>query len=141
MLSAFLILSLASCSSAASQCKQFADVTLQYRTLRDSFETNIKSAQVQASGAQDIEDVQTAATAYTQTVEAATSSLDAMLKDLSNLSIADPQLDEYRESYIINLTGYRTALEAAGSAMQLCRPCLQREAIRLLGWRVCRPLR
>lgn len=130
LISTLLIAGLASCSSPASQCKQFADVTLQYGEMRDSFATSIKSSQVSISGAQNLKDVHTAAAEYTRTVDATTSSIDAMLKDLGALSIVDPQLDEYRKSYVINLTASKTALASAGSAMQLMVDAKTEEAMR-----------
>jgi hypothetical protein len=125
-----LLAGLSSCSTAASQCKQFADVTQQYQTLRDGFETDIESAQVKASGAQNLADVKVAAAEYTSAVTTITGQLDAMLQDLGNLNITDPQLNEFRESYIITLTGSKTALETAGEAMKMVQDAKTKEALR-----------
>jgi hypothetical protein len=130
LLSAFLIAGLSSCSAAASQCKQFADVTGQYQSLRDGFEADIESAQVKASGAQNLADVQAAATEYTSAVAKTSTQLDAMLQDLSSLNITDAQLNEYRESYLITLTGSKAALETAGDAMKLVQEAKTEAALR-----------
>lgn len=125
-----LLVGLSSCSTAASQCKQFADVTQQYQALRDGFETDIESSQVKASGAQNLEDVKVAAAEYTSAVATITDQLDAMLQDLSNLNITDPQLNEFKESYIITLTGSKAALETAGEAMKMVQDAKTKEALR-----------
>jgi hypothetical protein len=121
---------LSSCSTAASQCKQFADVTQQYQSLRDGFEADIESSQLKASSAQNLADVQAAATEYTSAVAAITTELNAMLQDLGNLNISDPQLNEYRESYVITLTGSKAALEKAGGAMKLVQEAKTTAALR-----------
>ncbi len=125
-----LLFGLSSCSAAASQCKQFADVTQQNQTLRDGFEADIESAQVKASGAQNLQDVQAAAAEYTAAVAKTTSQLDAMTQNLSSLNITDPQLNEYRESYIITLSGSKAALETAGDAMKTVQDAKTKEALR-----------
>ena len=126
----FLVLLLSSCSSPASQCKQFADVTQQYQSLRDEFEADIKSSQVKASGAKNLKDVQAAATDYNAAVNATTGKLDDMIQDLSGLNITDSQLDEYRESYVIALTGSKAALGTAREAMQLVIDAKTEDALR-----------
>lgn len=127
LFSAFL---LSSCSTAASQCKQFADVTQRYQSLRDDFEADIKSSQIKASGAQNLKDVQAAAAEYTAAVDDTTSQLEAMVQDLSKLDITDPQLNEYKENYVIALTGSKAALATAGDAMQLVVEAKTEDALR-----------
>jgi hypothetical protein len=125
-----LLIGLSGCSTAASQCKQFADVTRDYQTLRDAFKADIEGSQVKASGAQSLEDVHAAATDYKAAVTSMTGQLDAMLQDLSALSITDPQLAEYREAYVITLTGSKAALGSAGDAMQMVLNAKTKEALR-----------
>jgi hypothetical protein len=125
-----LLIGLSGCSTAASQCKQFADVTREYQALRDTFKAEIEGSQVKASGAQSLEDVHAAAADYKTAVANMTGQLDAMLQDLSALSITDQQLAEYRESYVITLTGSKAALGAAGDAMQMVLNAKTKEALR-----------
>lgn len=127
---AFLLAAIASCSNAASQCKQFADVTRQYQTIRESLEADLASSQIKISGAQNISDVQAAAADYTTAVNQASQQVDTMLQDISELNITDEQLAEYQESYVIALTGYKTAMASAGDAMQLVREAETESALR-----------
>ncbi|MGB3297578.1 MAG: hypothetical protein WBA76_04855 [Phormidesmis sp.] len=121
---------LSSCSTAASQCKQFADVTQRYQSLRDNFEADIKSSQIKASGAQNLKDVQAAATDYTAAVNETTGQLDAMIQDLGGLNLTDPQLNEYKENYVTALAGSKAALKTAGEAMQLVVNAKTEDALR-----------
>ncbi len=126
----FLLATLASCGGTVSQCKQFADVTQQYQTLREGFETDLASSQIKISGAQNLSDVQAAAADYTAAINRVTEQIDTMLQDISELNITDEQLAEYQESYVITLTGYKTATASAGNAMQLVRDAKTEEALR-----------
>lgn len=126
----FLVFLLSSCSSPASQCKQFADVTQHYQPLREEFEANIKSAQVKASGAKNLKDVQAAATDYSAAVNAAAGKLNDMIQDLGGLNVTDPQLNEYRENYVTALTGSKVALGTASEAMQLVVNAKTEDALR-----------
>lgn len=126
----FIVLLLSSCSSPASQCKRFADVTQQYQPLREEFEADIKSSQVKASGAKNLKDVQAAATDYNAAVNATTGKLNDMIQDLSGLNITDSQLNEYRESYVTALSGSRAALGTASEAMQLVIDAKTEDALR-----------
>ena len=127
LLTALLLLS---CSSPASQCRQFADVTQQYQPLRDDFKAKIEGSQLKASGAQNLKEVQAAAAEYTAAVNDTTSQLNKMIQDLGRLNINDPQLDEYRENYVIVLTGSKTALSMASEAMQLVLDAKTEDALR-----------
>jgi len=75
-------------------------------------------------------EVQDAAAQYTAAVDTVTSQLDEMIQDLSGLNISDSQLDEYRESYVINLTDSQNALSRAGEAMVSVRDAESEEALR-----------
>ena len=126
----FTVLLLSGCSSPASQCKQFADVTQHYQPLREEFEANIKSSQIKASGAKNLKEVQAAATDYNAAVNDATSKLNDMIQDLSGLNITDSQLNEYRENYVTALTGSNAALGKASEAMQLVIDAKTENALR-----------
>ncbi len=126
----FIALLLSSCSSPASQCRQFANVTQQYQPLRDEFKAKIEGSQLKASGAQNLKDVQAAAAEYTAAVNDTTGQLDSMIQDLGGLNITDPQLDEYRENYVIALTSSKAALDMASEAMQLVLDAKTEDALR-----------
>jgi len=130
LISALLFATLTSCGGTVSQCKQFAEVTQRYQTLREGFETDLASSQIKISGAQNLSDVQAAAADYTAAISRVTEQIDTMLQDISELNITDEQLAEYQKSYVITLTGYRTATASAGDAMQLVRDAKTEEALR-----------
>ncbi len=128
--SAFLLSAIASCGSTVSQCKQFADITQQNQALREGFEADLASSQIEISGAQNLKDVQAAAADYTAAINNVTQQIDTMLQDISELNITDEQLAEYQESYVMTLTGYKTATTSASEAMQLVRDAKTEEALR-----------
>ena len=118
------------CNSPASQCKQVADAVRQAQTARQTFDTDIEAAQIKISSAQNLTDVQSAATDYVSAVRSANQGLEATLQTLSNLNTEDPQLNEYRESYILTLNGTKVALTSASDAMQLVLEAKDEEALR-----------
>lgn len=128
--STFLLSAIASCSNTVSQCKQFADITQQNQTLRSEFEEDLGDAQIMISSAQNISDTQQAAGRYISVINATASEIDEMVQSLSSIDITDEQLAEYRESYVITLTGSKAALDSASDAMQLVRDAKTEEALR-----------
>ncbi len=128
--SAFILSAIASCSNTVSQCKQFADITQQYQTLRTEFEEDLGSAQIMISSAQSLADTHQAADRYIDVISTTASEINEMAQSLSGLDISDEQLAEYRENYVITLTGSEAALESASDAMQLVRDAKTEEDLR-----------
>ncbi len=118
-LSGFLLIGLMSCNAQASQCKRFADVTQQSQSIRESFDSEIESAQLAASGAQDLEALKAAAEEYTSAVSKVTDQLDAMTQSFEGIALEDEQLDEYRDRYVVFLSESKIALMTASGAMQM----------------------
>lgn len=110
---------LVGCNAQASQCKQFATITQQSQSTREGFDSEIESAQLQASGAQNLDQLKVAAQEYTGAVSKVTGQLDTMARSFEDLTLADEQLDEYRDRYIVFLNESKTALETASGAMQM----------------------
>ncbi|MEM6450035.1 MAG: hypothetical protein AAF703_06960 [Cyanobacteria bacterium P01_D01_bin.105] len=121
---------LIACNSPASQCRQVADTIRQAQSARETFATDIEAAQIKVSGAQTIEDVKAAATDYIAAVRSVNQGLEKTLQALGNINTEDPQLNEYRESYIITLNGSKTALATAGDAMKLVLEAKDEDALR-----------
>lgn len=119
LLSGFLLLALASCGGRVSQCNQFADVINQSQSFKTEFESKIESSMTQASGAQNLKDLQAAAGEYTAAVNQVTGEIDGMVQSLEGLNISDEQLDEYRDRYTTTIRDSKEALTTASSAMQL----------------------
>ncbi|MGC1308713.1 MAG: hypothetical protein WA885_15920, partial [Phormidesmis sp.] len=118
-LSIHLLTALTACSGPASQCKQFAEITQQSADIRSQFDSEIESAQISASGAQSLEELQAAAKEYTAAVDTLTQKLDTMRQSFEGINIDDAQLSEHRESYLLFISESKTALTEAGKAMQL----------------------
>lgn len=119
LLSGLLIVGLASCDRKVSQCNQLANVINQSQSFKAEFESEIQSAMAQASSAQNLEDLQTFAGDYTAAVEKVVGEIDGMSETLADLTIADEQLDDYRDSYVTVITDSKNALSEASDAMQL----------------------
>ena len=130
LLSVMLIALLSACNSPASQCRQVGDAIRQSQAARESFDADIEAAQLKISSAQNITDVQAAATDYVAAIRNVNRGLESTLQDLSSISTEDPQLNEYRESYILTLNGSKVALGSAGDAMQLVLDAKDEEALR-----------
>lgn len=113
-----LISGLVSCNAQASQCKQFADITQQSQSIRESFDSEIENVQLKASGAQNLEELQAAAKEYTGAVSQVTDQLDSMTQSFEGIALTDEQLDEYRDRYIVFLKETKTALGIASGVMQ-----------------------
>ncbi|PZO20327.1 MAG: hypothetical protein DCF25_06770 [Leptolyngbya foveolarum] len=114
-----LLFGLASCSNTVSQCGQFANVINQSQDIKKVFESEIESAKIKASGAKDLAELKTSAQEYTAAVGTVTSQIDGMAQELSGLTLADEQLDEYRDSHVVIISQYKAALLSASEAMQL----------------------
>lgn len=114
-----LLIGLVSCDAQVSQCRQFAAITQQSQSIRADFDSEIESAQLQASGAQDLAQIKAAAQAYTGAVSKVTDQLDAMRQSFEDLALEDEQLDEYRDRYVVFLSESKATLETAGGAMQI----------------------
>ena len=108
-----------SCDAQASQCKQFAAITQQSQSIRADFDSEIESAQLQASGAQSLEQVKAAAQEYTGAVSNLTDQLNTMRQSFEALTLEDEQLDEYRDRYVVFLSESKATLEDASAAMQM----------------------
>ena len=114
-----LLVGLTSCDAQVSQCRQFAAITQESQSIRAEFDSEIESAQLQASGAQDLAQIKAAAQDYTGAVSKVTSQLDAMRQSFEDLTLEDEQLDEYRDLYVVFLSESKATLETAGDAMQM----------------------
>lgn len=125
-----LLALLSACNSPASQCRQVGDAIRQAQTARQTFNTDIEAAQLKISSAENIAGVQAAATDYIAAVRNVNQGLDATLQDLGNINTEDPQLNEYRESYILTLNGAKVALSSASDAMQLVLEAKDEAALR-----------
>jgi len=130
LLGAALIGLLSACDSGASQCRQVGDAIRQSQAAGDAFFADIEAAQLKISGAQDIAGMHAAATDYISAIRSVNQGLDATLQDLGNINTEDPQLNEYRESYILTLNGSKVALGSAGDAMQLVLEAKDEESLR-----------
>ena len=115
-----LVMSLVSCSaSKVSQCNNFAEVINEAQGFKNEFEAEIDSFTQQASGAQSLEDIQTAAGQYIGAVENVVQNIDGMVGSLNELELADEQLAEYRTNYSNIISGSGQELQVASEAMQL----------------------
>ena len=86
---------------------------------KDEFEAEINSFTQQASGAQNLEDIQTAAGQYIGAVENVVQNIDGMVSSLNELELPDEQLAAYRDSYSTIISGSGQELQVASEAMQL----------------------
>ena len=114
-----LLVGLTSCNAQDSQCRQFAAITQESQSIRADFDSEIESAQLQASGAQDLAQIKAAAQDYTGAVSKVTGQLDTMRQSFEALTLEDEQLDEYRDRYVVFLSESKATLENAGAAMQM----------------------
>jgi hypothetical protein len=115
-----LVLGLASCSaSKVAQCNGFAEVINEAQGFKDEFEAEIDSFTQQASGAQSLEDIQTAAGQYIGAVEKVVGNIDGMVTSLNGLELPDEQLASYRDEYASIIASSGEELQVASEAMQL----------------------
>ncbi len=107
------------CNPPASQCKQFAAVTQQSTSIRETFDREIENAQVTLSGAQSLSDLQSGAQDYAAAVNQVVDQLDAMTQAFEQINITDEQLSEYRSQYLSFIANSKSALTDANGAMQM----------------------
>jgi len=118
LLSSLVLIGLTSCSGNVSQCKQLSTPINDANAFVQAYEQDMDKALAQFSSAQNLGDINTAASDYINAVEKARGQLNALVQETSNASIEDEQLNEYRQQYVALLGQWTTALETARDAMQ-----------------------
>jgi len=110
---------LSSCGeSKVSQCNRLAEVVNQTQTFMQEFETEIQNFSTSAASVQNLEDITTAASQYTEAVGTVVTQLDSLATDLEGTELADESLNQFRDQYIEVVKGFNTSLQAAKTAME-----------------------
>ena len=117
--SSLILLALSGCSSTASQCNQLISAINRSQSFVGDYEQSIDQSLTQISGAQNLEEIKTAADTYISAVSDASSQTSQIAQDITALALDDDQLSGYRDQYASVLTQSSAALTIAQSAMQL----------------------
>jgi septal ring factor EnvC (AmiA/AmiB activator) len=118
-LSSLILLTLSSCSGTASQCNQLISAINRSESFVSDYEASINQSLTKISGAQNLEDIKSAANTYISAVSEAGDQTNALAQDLQDLDLNDEQLSGYRAQYARLLAESAAALTTAQSAMQL----------------------
>jgi ABC-type transporter Mla subunit MlaD len=99
------------------ECNQFADVVNRNQAILEAFETEINNFSRNASQAETLEEIRSAASQYVDAVDEVTDNLSGLVTDLEALSFSDNQLSTYRTDYVAVVSGFNSALSIVSSAM------------------------
>ena len=100
-----------------AECNQFADVVNRNQEILAAFETEINNFSDNASQAESLEDIQSAASQYVDAVDEVTSNLGTLATDLESITFSDNQLSTYRANYVAVISGFNDALSIVSEAM------------------------
>lgn len=99
------------------ECNQLAAAVNQNAEIMASFESEIDNFAQNASQAETLDDVKSAAKQYVDAVDNVTTSLDELVDDLGGLALSDEQLSSYRDEYATVVAGFNEALTSVATAM------------------------
>lgn len=108
---------LAQSEEAVSECNQFAASVNRNQAIMATFESEIDAFATNASEAETLAEITTAASQYVEAVDQVNTSLDNLATDLGTLSFTDSQLTTYRDDYVTILVGFNAALGTMSEAM------------------------
>lgn len=106
-------------SSKVAQCNQLAEVVNQTQGFMQEFEVEIQTFSESAAQVQDLDDIKLAASQYTTAVDKVVTNLDGLVGDLQTTSLRDEDLSQFRDSYVVVVQGFGSALTDAREAMEL----------------------
>ncbi|MGF1517463.1 MAG: hypothetical protein ACFCVB_06630 [Nodosilinea sp.] len=106
-------------SSKVAQCNQLAEVVNQTQSFMQEFETEIQTFSESAAQVKDLDDIKLAASQYTTAVDKVVTNLDGLVGDLQSTTLRDEDLNAFRDSYVVVVQGFSTALTDAREAMEL----------------------
>lgn len=118
LLSSLVLIGLTSCGGRVSQCAQLVGPINDAKSFVQQYEQDMDQALAQFSSAQNLSDINTAATDYSRAVENIRTQLNDLAQETGSINIEDEQLIEYRGRYTTVLTQWSTALTTARDAMQ-----------------------
>ena len=101
----------------AEECNQLAAAVNQNSEIMMAFETEINDFAQNASNAETLDEIKSAANQYVVAVGDVTNGLTGLASDLDELSLGDEQLSEYRYEYIVVVAGFNEALTTVATAM------------------------
>lgn len=99
------------------ECNQLATAVNQNAEIMADFEAEIDNFAQNASQAETLDDVKSAAKQYVDAVDNVTTSLDELVVTLDALALSDDQLSLYRDEYATVVTGFNEALTSVATAM------------------------
>jgi DNA repair ATPase RecN len=102
---------------SVAECNQFADVVNRNQEILAAFESEINTFSDNASEAETLEDIRSAATQYVEAVDAVTENLSILSTDLEALAFSDDRLSTYRTDYVAVVAGFNDALSIVSEAM------------------------
>ncbi|MEM6716105.1 MAG: hypothetical protein AAF622_13625 [Cyanobacteria bacterium P01_C01_bin.147] len=108
---------LAQSEEAVSECNQFAASVNRNQAIMATFESEIDAFATNASEAETLAEITTAASQYVEAVDQVNTSLDNLATDLGTLNFTDSQLTTYRDDYVTILVGFNAALGTMSEAM------------------------
>lgn len=108
---------LAQSEEAVSECNQFAASVNRNQAIMATFESEIDAFATNASEAETLAEITTAASQYVEAVDQVNTSLDNLATDLGALNFTDSQLTTYRDDYVTILVGFNAALGTMSEAM------------------------
>ena len=101
----------------AQECNQLAEAVNQNAQIMMAFEAEINDFAQNASAAETLEEIKSAAKQYVDAVGDVTDGLNGLATDLDELSLNDEQLSTYRDQYVVVVSGFNEALSSVAAAM------------------------
>ncbi len=117
LLSSLILIGLTSCGGRVSQCKQLVTPINNADSFVQEYEQDMDKALAQFSSAENLSDMNAAASSYVRVVNNVLGQLNALVQETSAVNIEDEQLNEYREQYVVSITQWTTALTTARDSM------------------------
>ena len=102
----------------ASQCDQLSKRVNQIQVIASRFSAEIDAFTQQASSAQTLEDIKSAASRYANATNSTADELNRLIQPIQSLGIVDPQLSVLRNYYSNNIQATTIALKNASDATQ-----------------------
>ena len=132
LLSSLMLIGLASCGARVSQCRRLAEPINEANSFIQDYEQDMDQALAQFSGAQNLSDINAAASDYIRAVENVRTELDALAQATGSVDIEDEQLNEYRNQYTTVFSQWTAALVTARDAMRQLTDVTTEEEVRSL---------
>ena len=104
-------------SDLTEECNQLAGAVNQNAEIMAAFEAEINDFAQNASQAETLDDIKSAAKQYVDAVDGVTVGLDGLSSDLDALPLSDNQLSSYRDEYVTVVAGFNEALTSVAAAM------------------------